>query len=192
MRYALVLAVVALAVGSAFAVQNPDIRIYLDADPPNMVSRVDPLPNDTFTVSAVLDCHGDGGGSRGTAFKLIRTFTGFKLGQTAMMGGLDFGDAENDGWTVAAGADCVYPDANDIVVVGEIQYLYLGGPGTLTLTPHPGTGRETLDCNFADDDHYCIAGHLGVNADAPAPEEGCVCDDPVDDATWGSIKALYR
>jgi hypothetical protein len=192
MRYALMLVVVALAFGSAFAAENPDIRIFLDADPPNEVTRLDLNPNDSFTVSVVLDCFGDGGGTRGTAFLLVRTFSGFKLGQTAMLGGLDFGDAEVDGWTVAAGADCVYPDGDGIVVVGELQYLYLGTPGTLTMQPHPGTGRNTLDCDFQEDDQYCVAGNFGVNDDAPAGEVNCDCDNPVEESTWGAIKAFYR
>ena len=52
-----------------------------------------------------------------------------------------------------------------------IQYLYLGVPGTLDIVPHPGTGREVLDCDFASD-FYCILGHLGV-CTPPNPGEEC-------------------
>jgi hypothetical protein len=162
-----------------------------------MVTRVDPAPNGTFTVSLVVDCLGDGGGFRGTGVLLTRTFTGFKLGQTNLMpNGLDFGDAETDpGWTLASGPNCPMPDANGIVVFAELEYLYLGGPGTLMINPHggslPGTGREALDCNF-ESDFWCIAGHFGVGDNAPPGEEGCDCDNPVEAATWGAIKAFYR
>jgi len=165
---------------SVYADQNPNIQIYLDADPPNRLDRVDPPASGTFDVYVCLDCLNSCGGTRGTAFLLQRTFQGFKLSQTALLGGLDFGDAETDpGWTIAAGADCVYPDENGIVCVGVIQYLYLGVSGTLDILPHgqvePGTGREVLDCCYLSD-FYCIGGNLGVGMDPNPPEEGCECD----------------
>lgn len=180
----------------AQAGQNPDIQIYLDADPPNFIHEVTPEPSAAFDVYVCLTCFGPDGGTRGTAFLLTRTFGGFKLSQTSMMGGLDFGDAETDpGWTIAAGADCVYPDAADVVVVGVIQYLYTGPTGTLDIHPHgdvePGTGREVLDCDFASD-FYCIRANLGVGG-PPNPGEECECPStPVNETTWGRLKAMYR
>lgn len=184
------LVVGALMAGPAFAAENPNIAIYLDADPPSFTHRVDPAPSATFDAYVCLAAFGAGGGSRGTGFLIVRDWTGFKLGQTALMNGLDFGDAEADGWTIAAGTDCIYPDVNGVVVVGSIQYLYQSGTGSLTLSPHPGTGRRTLDCDFQEDDMYCIHAHLGVGADPPDGEAGC--ETPVSAASWGGIKALYR
>ena len=48
----------------AIAGQNPDVRIYLDFDPPNGVTRIDPEPYSLFDVYVVLDCFGAGGGLR--------------------------------------------------------------------------------------------------------------------------------
>jgi hypothetical protein len=192
----LVVTLIALLSIPAAAGQNPDIQIYLDADPPNFVHEVAPAASTTFDVYVCLTCFGPDGGTRGTAFLLQRTFGGFKLSQTSMLGGLDFGDAETDpGWTLAAGAECVYPDAADVVVVGVIQYLYLGPAGTLDVLPHglvePGTGREVLDCDFASD-FYCIRAHLGAGA-PPNPGEECDCPiNPVNETTWGRLKAMYR
>jgi hypothetical protein len=191
MKYALMLVVVAMAFGTAFAAENPNISLWLDADPPNAVTRVDPSIGGTFTVSIVMDCFSETGGTRGIGLLGVRTFSGFKLSQTNMLGGLDFGDFEVDGWTLAAGAECVYPTGG-IVVAGELEYLYQGDPGTITLAPHPGTGRNTLDCDFLEDDQFCIAGGLGVGMEAPGNDEGCLCDSPVEEATWGAIKAFYR
>jgi hypothetical protein len=181
---------------SAFGVANPDIRIYLDAAPNDMVSEIHPNASETFEVYVCLDCFGDDpvmSGTRGTAFLLVRTFQGFKLSQMALLGGLDFGDAEVDGWTIAAGANCVYPDEDGVVCVGVLTYLYLGVPGTLDLMPHLGTGREVLDCDFLSD-YYCIAGNLGVSVPPNPGEPDCECpeNNPVEDSTWGGIKALYR
>jgi hypothetical protein len=191
-RLLIAVAILAFA-ATAFAGQNPNIRIYLEADPNNHIHEIHPEPNATFDVYVCLDCFGEGGGTRGTAFLLIRTFQGFKLSQTSLLGGLDFGDAEVDGWTLAAGQDCVYPDADGVVCVGVITYLYLGVPGTLDLVPHPGTFNEVLDCDFLSD-YYCVHANLGVSVPPNPGEPDCECEppNPVEDSTWGGIKALYR
>ena len=196
MRKALPLILITVLVaGPAFAAQNPDIRIGLDADPPNAINRIDPAMNDFFDVYVVLDCFGDGGGTRGVGMVFTRTFAGVKILQTNLLGGLQLGDVEDagpfGGWAIVAGVDCVYPDANDMVVAGAVNYLYLGAPGTITVLPNPVAGREVLDCDD-DPDYYCIYSHFGVGADAPDPEEGCICDNAVEASTWGAIKSLYR
>jgi hypothetical protein len=173
MRFVAMVLAVAAAVPT-LAGQNPGIRIYLDTDPPNHVHEACPEANQTFDVYVCLDGFGPGGGTRGTAFLLERTFVGFKLEQEALLGGLDFGDAEVDGWTIAAGEDCVYPDPFiDVVVVARITYMYLGVPGTLDVLPHPYTGRHVFDCDFDDFDQYCMAGNLGVCMPPNPPEDGC-------------------
>ena len=191
-RALLSLLLIAFVAVPVFAGQNPDIRIYLDVDPPTKIHEIHPGASESFDVYVCLDCFGTDGGTRGTAFLLVRTFAGFKLAQTSLLGGLDFGDAEVDGWTLAAGADCLYPDENDVVCVGVLTYLYMGD-GTLDITPHPGTGREVLDCDFASD-FYCVYANLGVSVPPNPGEDGCDCEppQPVEDATWGGIKALYR
>jgi len=172
---------------------NPDIRIYLEADPNNHVHEIHPNGSETFDVYVCFDCFGEGSGTRGTAFLLIRTFTGFKLSQMALLNGLDFGDAEVDGWTIAAGTDCVYPDIDGVVCVGVIQYLYLGVPGTLDIVPHPGTGREVLDCDFLSN-CWCVHANLGVSVPPNPGDPDCECEppNPVEDMSWGAIKSLFR
>jgi hypothetical protein len=170
----LTILLIVILTAPAVAWQNPEIRIYLDADPPNSVHEIHPSANEVFPVYVCLDCFGDEGGTRGTAFLLQRTFVGFKLSQTSLLGGLDFGDAEVDGWTIAAGADCVYPDEEGIVLVGVIEYLYLGTPGTLDLEPHVGTGREVLDCDY-NSDNYCVYANLGVSMPPNPGEPDCDC-----------------
>jgi hypothetical protein len=178
MRWLLIVLAALSVACPASAGTNPDVRIYLDADPPNYVHEVHPDASETFDVYVCLDCLGYGsyeGGVRGVAFKLVRTFYGFKLSQTGLLGGSDFGDAEVDGWTIAAGADCVYPDEDFIIVVGMVRYLYTGYPGTLDLAPHPDTGRGVLDCLYYTDD-YCIAANLGVSVPPNPGDPYCYCD----------------
>jgi hypothetical protein len=193
-RLLIALSVMAFAT-TAFAAGNPDVRIYLDVDPPNKIHEIHPAPGTTFDVYVCLDCFGDDpflSGTRGTAFLFERSFVGFKLAQTALCEGLDFGDAEIDGWTIAC-TDCIYP-VDDVVCIGMVTYLYQGpDPGFIMLLPHPGTGREVLDCDFLSD-YYCIYANLGVSMPPPDGEPGCDCEppNPVEDSTWGGIKALYR
>jgi hypothetical protein len=173
-RHLLIGLVILALAATACAGQNPNLRIFLDADPPNRVSRIDPPPNSLVDVYIVLDRFGPcDAGMMGTAFLFDRTFGGMKLAQTSMLGGIEFGDVEVDGWTLTSGVDCAYPDnENGIVVVGRVEYFYTGTPGTITLHPHPVSGRFTTDCDYMDDE-YCIGGHFGVNQDPPEGED-CV------------------
>jgi hypothetical protein len=191
------LMIMAIAV-PAFALQNPDIRLYLDAtNPPTGVAEIHPEINEFFDVFVVLDCFGPNGGTRGVGFLFDRTFAGVKISQTNFLGGLSLGDVEDagpqGGWAIVAGVECVYPDVNGWVVAGAVNYLYLGTAGTITVLPNPVSGREVLDCDDLAD-YFCVAAQFGVSMPPPDPEPDCECPDnnPVEDATWGSIKGLYR
>jgi hypothetical protein len=182
----------------AFADENPNIRVFLDAtNPPTGVAEIHPEINDLFDVFIVLNCFGVDGGTRGMGILFDRTFAGVKISQTNFLGGLSLGDVEDagpqGGWAFVAGVECVYPDVNGMIVAGAVNYLYLGTAGTITVLPNPVTGREVLDC-FDIPDYFCVAGNFGVSMPPPDPEPGCgdCPGNPVEDATWGAIKSLYR
>jgi hypothetical protein len=181
---------------TALAGQNPDIRIYLDFDPPNTVRRIDPEPNTVFDVYIVTDCFGPGGGLRVIAVAFERTFGAYRMGEYNLLGGLCQGHVDDPyyGWAAAAGAECVYPDSNGIVIVGYVRYYYTGPPGYIRIFPPELFGRDAVDCNFVDDDYWCIAGNAGVGVDPPPPEPGCECEpySPTRDRSWSTVKALYR
>ena len=194
MRRFVILLVALLLAHAAVADQNPDIRVYLDFDPPNEVNRIDPEPGTIFDVYVVLDCFGPGGGTRGLSLAFERTFDGYVLDQTSLLGGVEVGDVEDPyiGWAYVAGADCVYPGAGGLVVTGYVTYYYAGEPGHIRVLRTEFEQGLTLDCNV-DVDYYCIAGHAGVGMDAPPGESGCVCGgSPVEEGSWSTIKALYR
>ncbi len=176
-----------LVTAAAVADENPDLIIGLDTtDPPTHIDdagyQVTPGMNETFTVYVVFRQFGAGGGMLGAAFKFDRTFSGFKLLQTNLLPGLDFGDVEVDGWAITAGAECQFP-TGDILVAASAQYMYTGTPGTITIIPHPVDGNSAADCTN-ELDFWEVYGHLGVNTDAPL--------SPVEVQTWSGIKALYR
>ncbi len=185
MRFLLSVVLVALLATTAFAGENPDIMIGLDSTtgPPTEVNRVDPAVNGTFDVYVVFKNFGAGGGMLGAAFMFDRDFTGFKLTQTNLLPGLDFGDVEVDGWAITAGAECQYPDGNGYLVAATCQYMYLGTPGTITVINHPVDDNSVADCPN-DLDFWTVYSNFGVGMDAPT--------SPVEASTWGSIKSLYR
>lgn len=195
------LMIVALAV-PAFAAENPDIRVYLDFDSEGGGQhRIDGLSQlDIFNVYVVLDCFGDGGGTRGIGFTFEREATLAAIVGTPVnyLGGLSNGNPEaptpaDGGTNFLAGSDCVMPDANGVVVCGYVPYTFVAGTGYIKIGPNEISGREVLDCDFLFDDLFCVYAHCAVGADPPAGEPDCECPvSPVEDSTWGSIKALYR
>jgi hypothetical protein len=189
-RLAIALATLAVAVAAA-ADMNPDIRIYLDVDPPYYVHEICPEEGTEFRVYICLDTLGPDGGTRGARFWCPMDFGGVRVGEMDLLGGLALGDVEDPwgGWMVVSGPDCVYPDEHGVVVVGSLTYLYTGPPGTLDIAPCGVEPRATIDCGFLYD-WFCVHANLGVCAPPNPGEEGCI--SPVEELTWGSIKAMYR
>ncbi len=182
-KMVLVVMALLLAAGTAFADQNPDILIGLDStNPPVGVNRIDD-PATNFYVYVVFTHFGDGGGLLGASFKFERTFSGFKLTQENLLGGLDLGDVEGvNGWAITSGANCAYP-TGDVLVAARIQYLWTGTAGTIQILPHGQDGSVIADCDN-ELDVWSTYSNFGVNADAP--------ESPVEPTSWTSIKALYR
>ena len=196
------LLIVALAV-PVFAAQNPDIRVYLDfdAEGAGVHQMANPGMFEPFDVYVVLDCFGDGGGTRGLGFTFERDADLNAIIGTPVnfLGGLSNGNPESPtasdgGCNMLAGADCVYPDANGVVVCGKVPYTYGMGAGYIKIGPNEISGRQVLDCDFADDDLFCVYAHCAIDEAPPAGDPDCDCEppSPVEDSTWGSIKALYR
>ncbi len=196
MKFLVAMMILAIA-APAVALENPDVLIYLSFDLDDDVCTIAaPAPNSFFDVYLVIACFGEGGGTRGVGCYLTKdaTLVAISTGGTNLLGGLTIGGPEDavNGWALVAGADCAMP-VGDIVVAGYASYLYVGGTGGIYLNTHPVANREVLDCdNLAD--NYCIMHHAGVGIDCPAGELDCECvpPTPVEDATWGGIKALYR
>jgi len=196
-RLLVALAILALAV-PALAGQNPDIAAYIVDNATGIGNnQVCPAVNGMFNVYLCFDNFGEGGGTIGCAFLWTRTFSGFRLSLTNLLGGLTIGDPEvAPGYAMLSASSLpVYPNADGIVVAATAMYMYIGTPGTLVLGPHGVDGAKVLDANGVAD-YWCVhsvvlngsAGHFGV---CVAPPDGD-CASPVERATWGSIKALYR
>ncbi len=117
-------------------------------------------------------------------FEFAPTFT-----PTPGMFNTAVGDAFT-GITLASG-DCI---TGDPVIIGSMAFL----PKTvvdfcLEIKNYPAFPRWVTDCTepIALVDYYCVLQNGTVGAPDPICPYGD-CPNPVEDATWGNIKALYR
>jgi hypothetical protein len=111
--------------------------------------------------------------------------------------GSAFGDGSasaTDGITVAS-TECI---SGPFALVGYAEYFYLGGDFTVEILQHANEEHDwrrwIVDCQEPGVvDYWCVwlNGAVGA-ATPPAGDEGCEANTPVEDATWGSIKALYH
>jgi len=190
----LVLAVTASAIGN-----NPQVNAYISFDPAG-----DPLQNAVtpamFTTVSAYVCLGCvEGGMTVVSFGLNDVLADYAgvFGTQAFVnllpGGLAIGDPFVDGVTIAS-TECMVTDP---VIIGYGSYFYMGNGPTdacIKIVDHAQYARWVVDCQDPGvEDYYCLAGH-GTIAGAVCTDglEECLCDSPVEDATWGGIKALYR
>ena len=193
-RVLIALAVLALAV-PAFAGQNPNARAFISfADPPECP---DPYVHYTDVCSGVVniylvvDCFGEEGGMR--TISLMWTTSGFGMAFSPVYylpGAMAIGGPDDPTGWVISGNECVYPNECGIVVVLQQPY-FVNADGTITLGPNPVDGKMVVDCNF-DADFFCVLANAGIGMTAPAGDTPCDCETPVEEQSWGAIKALYR
>ncbi len=130
----------------AVAGQNPDVRLYIDFDPPNYVHELRaPAVGDTIRLCVVADSLGSdpGDGLWGAAFRVTRDFGGTYLGAVNLLdpATAPIGDPESvDGIALASGGNCI---EGSVVPIAELTYLYDGTPGTISLLPHSSDGAVT-------------------------------------------------
>jgi hypothetical protein len=194
-RLVIILAV--LAIGStAFAGGNPNIQAYISFDQSGAGEEVfeyTPTLYTTFNAYFVLSC-----------LDLGMTVVSFELSDpmvdcpgafappsftNLLPGNLAIG-TWNTGITIAS-TECM----TGTVVVGYLALFPVSAtPCCLQIVDHPQYPRWVVDCTQPNGlvDYYCVVSHGSING-ATCPEaEVCPCDSPVQDETWGGIKALYR
>ena len=179
------LLVVAIAV-PAFAGDNPSVRLYVDFDPGMYIHRVDPAMYTAFDAYFMLDCFT---GITGVSFMVSNTpgMSSPAAYEPLLPGGLAIGGFET-GVTVVS-SECVVVEP---VAVAVGHYFYLNLPGDIMIVDHPDFPRWVVDCNDQVDP-YCVFMHGGVAKDAIVGDPGCDgVINPVENSSWGGIKALYR
>ena len=191
-----ILVIAALAV-TATAGNNPQVYAYISFDPAGdpLQNAVTPAAYTTVDAYVCLGCVE--GGMTVISFGLNNAMVecpGVMATQAfvnLLPGGLMIGDPFDGVGATIASTECMTMDP---VIVGYGSYFYLGGACCLQIVDHADYPRWVVDCQDPGvQDYYCLAGHGSVGgATCPDPEE-CPCNgSPVEDATWGGIKALYR
>jgi hypothetical protein len=192
MRALIVIAVVAAFVLPATAGYNPDCQVCIDFSGTanswaDVQSRVDPVLYETF--DAYICIYGINAFA-GICFMGYVTpgmstppaFTNLLPG-AASIGTWDTG-------IVMASNDC---HTERFLYVAKLGFVYLGTPGDVMILDHPEYPRWVMDCPVPGNvDFYCVWMHGGVQKDALEGDEECFPVVPVEDATWGTIKSMYR
>ena len=189
MRTCSVVLALLVSFASAPAGQNPQIFAYVDFDPPNGVHRTDPQMYDYVPAYFMLDCVQGGFYNISLALYVspeMSLNTGY---ENALPNPLHIGDFE-EGITIAS-FDCVQESP---VAFAIAHIIYSGVPGDVMILDHPMWPRWVVDCGepTPEVDYYCLLSHGGVGKDPVPTGEQCGCPSPVQDVSWGSIKALFR
>jgi len=181
MRTFLTLLMIAAIAVPALAGGNPNVVGYIDFDPPNRVHGALPAPY--ATIRAYV-CFGDlDMGLTSASFMLSNpgvtcpgvfappNFTNLLPGDLAI-GNIYTG-------ITLSSTGC---EPGPEVCVGYLELFYLGGECLIELLEHPEYPGWITDCN--DPAQVDIYSHL---------QDGTVgYIVPVEDASWGSIKAMYK
>ena len=190
MKRLLIVGLVMLVAVSAIAGGNPNVKAYIDFAPPGRVHAYMPAPYETFNAYI---CFGDlDMGLTSASFMLPDpgvacpgvfappSFT------NVLPGDLAIGNIFT-GITLSSTGCEAPPD----VCVGYLTLFYLGGACSIEILDHPQYPRWVTDCNDpAQVDYYCVLSHGDVGG-AVVPDGDCEVN-PVEDSSWGGIKALYR
>jgi hypothetical protein len=195
MKTLLAILVVAAMATTAMAGENPQVYAYISFDPAGDEAMNAVAPGQYTTVNAYL-CLGCIEGGMTTISFLLNNAMAACPGVMAtqsfvnlMPGNLAIGDAFAGGITIAS-TECMTMDP---VIVGYGTYFYLGGACCIEILDHADYPRWVVDCQEPGQvDFYCLKGHGSVGGAVCPDGEPCPCGSPVEDATWGGIKALYQ
>ena len=191
-----ILVIVAFAV-PAFAGGNPDVYAYISFDPAGDEAQAAVAGVAPYTTVSAYVCLGNVVGGMTTVSFGINDIMVQCPGVMAtqafvnlLPGNLAIGNAFVGGVTLAS-TECM---TGPVVVVGRVDCFYMGGACCFEILDHIDYPRWVVDC---DDpglvDYYCLKYHGTVDdgmcvTDTEFPCEG----SPVEDTTWGGIKALYQ
>ena len=192
MRTLIAIVMVVVFVLPAVAGYNPDCQVCIDFSGTanswaDVQSRVDPVLYEPF--DAYISIYGI------NAFAGI-CFTGYvtpgvsiATGFTSLLpGGGTIGSWDTG--VVLASSEC---HTERFLYVGKLSLVYNGTPGDIMILDHPEYQRWVMDCPVPGNvDYYCVWMHGGVGKNALEGDEECFPVVPVEDVTWGSVKALYR
>lgn len=185
MRTLITFLTIAVFATVAFADGNPEIVGYISFDAAGAAGaeyhRYDAGAYEQVTCYVVLA--NIPAGVKTANFKLtltpgmslMNTFTNLMPGDLAI-GAYDTGIA-------LASTDCLMTDP---LVVASLLMFCSGTPGDILLEEHPDWGFWVDDCDLVTPNYFAVTCNGAILKDP-------VCNEvPVEETTWGSLKALYR
>ena len=193
MRSILAFLMVAALCVPAFAGGNPDVQMYISFDQSGaggLVHNYTMTPMvafDAYVCVTELDI-----GLTGVSFALTDVLNDYPgmFAVAAFTNLLDVPIGDVFTGISLASSTC---RTEEVVVVGSL-FLFpsVAGDLCLELKDHPDFPRWVVDCTEPDEelDFYCVLAHGTIGAGV-CPDGDCEIV-PVEDSTWGSIKALYR
>ncbi len=196
MKQLLAMCLVLVFAVTAFAGNSPQVYAYISFDPAGDELQNAVMPAAYTTVEAYVCLGCVEGGMTVMSFGLNNVLVdcpdviGTQAFVNLLPGGLGIGDAFDGVGITIASTECMMMDP---VIVGYGSYFYLGGECCIQIVDHAQYPRWVVDCQDPGvEDYYCLAGHGSVGGAQCPDGEVCPCGSPVEDATWGGIKALYR
>jgi len=205
MKSILIAVVVVALLVPAFALAggNPGAKVFVTFTSPtpdnaSVVNSVYPTQYTAFT--AYLGATDLGMGMKSISFMMSVTpgvssppsFTNLLPGDLAIGNwetGITISTGECQNYDGDAGREYIDP-----VIFGTLELFYLGGTGDVMFLDHPEFPRWILDCTlpYSEVDYFCVWTHGGIGKDAEPGDAECDGNTPVEGATWGAIKSLYR
>jgi hypothetical protein len=193
----------AILLGAARAVTagaqglNPNVYAYISFDPAGDETATQIAGAPYTTVSAYVCLGMVEGGMTTVSFMLNDVMVqcpgvmATKAFVPLLPGGLTIGDA-----FVAPGITCASTDCmTGTVIVGRIDCFFLGGDCCFEILDHVEYPRWVVDCQEPGQvDLYCVKSHgiVGAGQCLTPVDDPCPEINPVEDSTWGGIKAMYR
>ncbi len=188
MRTAIV-SLLIVVLGAGITLANPILseNIYIDFDPPHYDHRIDPEPYTPFDAYIMVETFFEGPGFAAISFTLALTpgMSASTSLEILLPGYTVLGEYET-GITLTS-TDCVTSDMQPMAIA-VLHCVYTGMPGDIEIGYHPEFPGWIVLC----DDNlevFCILSHGGVGKQPLAGDCG---GNPVEDVSWGAIKALYR
>jgi hypothetical protein len=162
MRTLAALLLIGLLAAPALAGDNPNVRAYIDFDPPNYVHCYQPMPYETFNAYFMLDCIP--GGIAAVSF-LLSDVMAECPGSFApptfvnlLPGDIMIGNPFVPPGATIASTMCMYDDP---LIVGYVSLFYLGvGDCCIQVMDHWDFPRWVVDCQDPSQvDYYCVLSH---------------------------------
>ena len=183
MKRLLVIGLTMLVATTAFAGGNPNVKAYVSFDEFGRIH--DALPAPYTTINAYI-CFGDldmGLTSASFAVNDVAVDCPGVFAPPSFTNLLDLAIGDYLGGITVSATECKPgPD----VAVGYVSLFYIGGECCVQILPHPDYPGWVTDCNSpAEVDFYTYIADGSVG--------GALCMvNPVEDSSWGGIKAMYR